>query len=171
MRVLFFGTPSFAVASLTALVGEGFDVVGVVTRPDRPVGRHRSRAAASPVKEAALAEAIPVLQPERPSSEEFLRQAAALEPDVSVVETGIGDLTVAGRFVRGASPYGCRDMFGNVVQWCLDSAPVAPDDPDGRIVCGTSFDMSGEEGGCWRHEARKRLRRSRKCGFRCALDI
>lgn len=85
MRVLFFGTPSFAVASLTALVGEGFDVVGVVTRPDRPVGRHRSRAAASPVKEAALAEAIPVLQPERPSSEEFLRQAAALEPDVSVV--------------------------------------------------------------------------------------
>jgi len=85
MRVLFFGTPGFAVASLTALVGEGFDVVGVVTRPDRPVGRHRSTASPSPVKEAALAEAIPVLQPERPSAEEFLRQAAALQPDVSVV--------------------------------------------------------------------------------------
>jgi len=85
MRVLFFGTPGFAVASLTALVGEGFDVVGVVTRPDRPVGRHRSTASPSPVKEAALAEAIPVLQPERPSSEEFVRQAAALRPDVSVV--------------------------------------------------------------------------------------
>ena len=85
MRVLFFGTPGFAVASLTALVGEGFDVVGVVTRPDRPVGRHRSAAASSPVKEAALAESIPVLQPESPSTEEFVRRAASLKPDVSVV--------------------------------------------------------------------------------------
>jgi methionyl-tRNA formyltransferase len=85
MRVLFFGTPDFAVPSLTALVGEGFDVVGVVTRPDRPVGRHRSSAAPSPVKAAALAEDLPVLEPERPVGEDFIARAAELAPDVSVV--------------------------------------------------------------------------------------
>ncbi len=85
MRVLFFGTPDFAVPTLAALVGEGFEVVAAVTRPDRPVGRHRSRLEAPPVKHAALAEEIPVLQPERPTDEAFLAAVRALEPDVSVV--------------------------------------------------------------------------------------
>jgi methionyl-tRNA formyltransferase len=85
MRILFFGTPDFAVPSLTALVGEGFDVAGVVTRPDRPTGRHRSTLTACPVKHAALAEDLPVLQPERPSSDEFVAQVRALAPDLSVV--------------------------------------------------------------------------------------
>ncbi len=85
MRVLFFGTPDFAVPSLTALVGEGFDVVAVVTRPDRPVGRHRSTAEPSPVKRAALAEDVPVLAPERPADQRFLDAVRGLSPDVSVV--------------------------------------------------------------------------------------
>lgn len=85
MRVLFFGTPEFAVPSLTALVGEGFDVVGVVTRADKPTGRHRSTLTASPVKLAALAEELTVLQPEKPSTDAFISQARALQPDISVV--------------------------------------------------------------------------------------
>lgn len=85
MRVLFFGTPDFAVPSLLALVGEGFDVVGVVTRPDQPTGRHRSKASPSSVKIAALAEEIPVLQPDRPSADEFLAEVAGLAPDISAV--------------------------------------------------------------------------------------
>jgi methionyl-tRNA formyltransferase len=85
MRVLFFGTPEFAVPSLTALVGEGFDVVGVVTRTDKPTGRHRSSLTASPVKLAALAEELTVLQPEKPSVDAFIEQARALKPDISVV--------------------------------------------------------------------------------------
>ena len=85
MRVLFFGTPEFAVPSLAALVGEGFEVVAAVTRPDRPVGRHRSRLEAPPVKHAALAEEIPVLQPERPTDAAFLAAVRDLAPDVSVV--------------------------------------------------------------------------------------
>src|SRR5258708_26855844 len=80
MRVLFFGTPGFAVPSLTALVGEGFDVVGVVTRADKPTGRHRSTVTASPVKLAALAEELTVLQPERPSADAFIEPARALKP-------------------------------------------------------------------------------------------
>jgi len=85
MRVLFFGTPEFAVPSLNALVEEGFEVVGVVTRPDRPTGRHRSTAVPSPVKRAALAEELPVFEPEKPSADAFVEQARALTPDVSVV--------------------------------------------------------------------------------------
>jgi methionyl-tRNA formyltransferase len=85
VRVVFFGTPEFAVPSLRALVGEGFDVASVVTRPDRPTGRHRSRTTSSAVKTAALAEDLPVLQPERPSAPEFIAQLRALAPDLTIV--------------------------------------------------------------------------------------
>ncbi len=85
MRVLFWGTPDFAAPALRALIGEGFDVVGVVTQPDRPVGRSRSRVEAPPVKDIAERENIPVLQPERPRGDAFRDRIAALEPDVSVV--------------------------------------------------------------------------------------
>jgi len=85
MRVLFWGTPEFATAPLRALLGEGFDVVAVVTQPDKPVGRSRSSLRASPVKDVALIEGLPVLQPEKPRGEEFLDQMRALTPDVSVV--------------------------------------------------------------------------------------
>ncbi len=85
MRVVFFGTPEFAVPSLRALLGEGFDVSAVVTQPDRPQGRSRSTTVPPPVKTAALAEGIPVLQPERPTGVEFLRTLAGHAPDVGVV--------------------------------------------------------------------------------------
>lgn len=85
MRIVFWGTPEFATPALRALLGEGFDVVGVVTQPDRPRGRSRSTLEPSPVKRVALEEGITVLQPERPRGEAFLAQLAALEPDVSVV--------------------------------------------------------------------------------------
>lgn len=85
MRVLFWGTPGFATPPLRALLGEGFDVVGVVTQPDRPRGRSRSILVPSPVKEIALQEGLPVLQPARPRGEEFLAELRELEPDISVV--------------------------------------------------------------------------------------
>jgi methionyl-tRNA formyltransferase len=85
VRVVFFGTPDFAVPSLRALLGEGFDVAAVVTRPDRPVGRSRSSAVPPPVKLAAEAEGLPTLQPERPSGAEFEARIAALGADIGVV--------------------------------------------------------------------------------------
>jgi len=85
VRVLFWGTPDFATAPLRALIGEGFDVVGVVTQPDRAVGRSRSRLVPSPVKEVAIAEGIPVQQPDRPRGDAFLAGLRDLAPDVSVV--------------------------------------------------------------------------------------
>jgi methionyl-tRNA formyltransferase len=85
VRVLFSGTPEFADPPLRARIGEGFDVVAVVTQPDKPVGRSRSTLEAPPVKEIALAESVPVLQPEKPRGDEFVAQLKALEPDISVV--------------------------------------------------------------------------------------
>jgi methionyl-tRNA formyltransferase len=84
MRVLFWGTPAFALPPLHALVEEGHEVVGVVTQPDRPAGRGRG-VHPSPVKEAAAALGIPVLQPERARGDEFLAQLRALDPEISVV--------------------------------------------------------------------------------------
>jgi methionyl-tRNA formyltransferase len=85
VRVLFWGTPAFATSALRALIGEGFDVVGVVTQPDKPVGRSRSKLEPSAVKAVALQEEIPVLQPEKPRGEPFMSQLAELAPDVNVV--------------------------------------------------------------------------------------
>ncbi len=84
MRILFWGTPDFAVPSLRALVGEGFEIVGVITQPDRPAGRGR-RLTPSPVKQVALEEGLTVLTPERPRGDEFLSLLRDLRPDVSVV--------------------------------------------------------------------------------------
>lgn len=85
MRIVFFGTPEYAVPSLRALLGEGFDVVAVVTQPDRPQGRSRSRLYPPPVKAVALEEGLPVLQPERPNTPEFLDALRAFRPDLGVV--------------------------------------------------------------------------------------
>src|SRR5476651_48087 len=86
MRIVFFGTPEFATPPLLALIGEGHDVVAVVTQPDKPRGRSRSILDPSPVKEIALAESIPVLQPERPRGDAAFEQAVReLAPDISVV--------------------------------------------------------------------------------------
>ena len=80
MRIVFWGTSSFAVPSLRALLGEGFDVVGVVTQPDRAVGRSRSTLVPPPVKNVALEEEIPLFQPESPADESFLAELCALGP-------------------------------------------------------------------------------------------
>src|SRR5690606_34197225 len=84
MRILFWGTPEFALPALRSLSEEGHLVVGVVTQPDRPAGRGRALTM-SPIKKEALEEGIPVLQPERARGEEFLAQIRELEPEVSVV--------------------------------------------------------------------------------------
>jgi methionyl-tRNA formyltransferase len=85
VRILFWGTPEFATPPLRALLGEGFDVVGVVTQPDRPRGRGRSQLDPSPVKRLAMADGIPVLQPEKPRGDAFVDAVRALAPDLSVV--------------------------------------------------------------------------------------
>src|SRR2546422_6769888 len=85
VRVVFFGTPEFAVPSLEALVGGGFGVRAAVTQPDRRGGRPGSTQEPPPVKVAAEEEDVPVLQPERPTDPTFVARLRALAPDVGVV--------------------------------------------------------------------------------------
>lgn len=85
MRIIFFGTPDFADASLRALLRAGHDVVGVVTQPDRPQGRSRSALVPPPVKLSAVDAGVPVLQPERPVGDLFVAALRRLEPDLGVV--------------------------------------------------------------------------------------
>jgi methionyl-tRNA formyltransferase len=85
MRIVFFGTPDFAVKSFQALVNGGFTVAGVVTQPDKPQGRSRSELVPPPVKVAAQAEDIPVLQPVRPVGDVFSTSLRRLEPDLGIV--------------------------------------------------------------------------------------
>jgi methionyl-tRNA formyltransferase len=85
VRVVFFGTPEFAVPSLRALLGEGFDVVAVVTQPDAPQGRSRSQLIPPPVKLVAQAEEVIVLQPDKPTDRAFLDRLRELRPDIGVV--------------------------------------------------------------------------------------
>lgn len=85
MRIVFFGTPSFAVASLEALINSRFTVAGAVTQPDRPHGRSRSVLVPPPVKVTAQTHGIPVLQPVRPIGDVFTTSLRRLEPDLGVV--------------------------------------------------------------------------------------
>jgi methionyl-tRNA formyltransferase len=84
MRVLFWGTPEFAATPLRALLGEGFEVAGVVTQPDKPQGRSR-KLLPPPVKQIALDERIPVFQPATPRDAEFQEMIAVMQPDISIV--------------------------------------------------------------------------------------
>src|SRR5688500_17274867 len=85
MRIVFFGTPAFAVPSFEALLAERAAVVGVVTQPDRPQGRSRSTLVAPPIKEFALRHGIPLLQPERPSGDIFLAALRHWQPELGIV--------------------------------------------------------------------------------------
>ena len=79
LRIVFMGTPEFAVASLAALLEKGYNVVGVVTAPDKPAGRGQ-KLQQSAVKGFALEHNIPVLQPEKLKDENFLHDLQSLNP-------------------------------------------------------------------------------------------
>lgn len=120
MKVLFWGTPDFALPSFRALLGEGHDIVGVVTQPDRPAGRGRALRP-SLVKREALEEGIPVLQPERARGEEFLAQIGALEPDISVV---VAYGQILRREVLELPPLGSVNVHASLLPELRGAAPI-----------------------------------------------
>ncbi|MDR0540757.1 MAG: methionyl-tRNA formyltransferase [Dysgonamonadaceae bacterium] len=85
LRIVFMGTPEFAVESLRALVEGGYSVAGVITLPDKPIGKHQSVLQASPVKQYAVSQNLPVLQPEKLKAPEFLEQLRAWKADLQIV--------------------------------------------------------------------------------------
>ena len=85
LRIIFMGTPDFAVESLRRLVESGKNIVAVITMPDKAVGRHHDTLQASPVKQYAVEHGIPVLQPERLKDETFINELRAYKADLQVV--------------------------------------------------------------------------------------
>jgi methionyl-tRNA formyltransferase len=85
LRIVFMGTPEFAVATLKALVENQYNVVGVVTQPDKPVGRHGSQLQAPAVKQYALEQGLPVLQPEKMKDPDFVEQLRSWQANLQVV--------------------------------------------------------------------------------------
>lgn len=85
LRIIFMGTPEFAVESLRLLVEGGYNVVGVVTMPDKPMGRHQDRLSESAVKKYAVAQGLRVLQPVKLKDEAFVDELRSLQADLQIV--------------------------------------------------------------------------------------
>lgn len=85
LRIVFMGTPEFAVGTLKALVEGGYNIVAVVTQPDKPVGRHQDSLQPSAVKQYALQHEIPVLQPVKMKDPEFIETLRSYKTDLQVV--------------------------------------------------------------------------------------
>ena len=85
LRIVYMGTPDFAVESLRRLVEGGYNIVGVITMPDKPMGRHGSVLQASPVKQYAVSQGLKVLQPEKLKDETFVNELRALQADLQIV--------------------------------------------------------------------------------------
>ena len=139
MRVLFWGTPEFAAPAFRALVGEGHDVVAVVTQPDRPrarSGRNRSQADPSPVKVAAAEEGIPVLQPHRPRGADFVAALRAFAPDVSVV---VAYGHILPRDVIDLPRLGTLNIHGSLLPLYRGAAPIQAAIRDGRADTGVTI--------------------------------
>ena len=120
MRVVFFGTPDFAVPCLKALLASRHTVVGVVTQSDKPKGRGQDLVA-PPVKEAAIAAGIPVLQPPSVRKPPFAPELAALAPDIAVV-VAYGKILPPD--VLAVPPRGCINVHGSLLPRWRGAAPI-----------------------------------------------
>lgn len=120
MRIVFMGTPQFAVLPLQELIREGYEVVAVVTQPDRPVGRKRVLTP-SPVKKVALELGIPVLQPEKIRQPEAVSELARFAPDL-IVTAAYGQILP--KTVLELPRLGCINIHASLLPLYRGGAPV-----------------------------------------------
>ncbi|HIT60117.1 MAG TPA: methionyl-tRNA formyltransferase [Candidatus Fimousia stercorigallinarum] len=119
MRVVFMGTPDFAVPTLQAMI-DHYDVIAVVTQPDKPKGRGKS-VAFSPVKEKALEYKIPVYQPVKAREPEFVEKLKKLDPDVIVV-VAFGQ--ILSKEILEIPKYGCINGHASLLPMYRGSGPI-----------------------------------------------
>ena len=140
MRVLFMGTPSFAVPSLESLLSRGFDVVGVVTRPDRRVGRGSSLGSPA-VKEAALRAGLSVLQPSTLREAAVVDSLRARNPDViAVVAFG----QILRRSVLDLPRLGCVNVHPSLLPRWRGASPIQATLRAGEPVTGVTIILMDE---------------------------
>lgn len=140
MRVVFMGTPDFAVPTLESLIRSEHDVVGVVTQPDKPKGRS-GKLQYSPVKEAAVAAEIPVYQPERIKDGAFYPVLEQLQPDVIVVVAFGQILPVE---VLEFPKYGCLNVHASLLPKLRGAAPIQWSVIEGDKVSGVTIQQMNE---------------------------
>ena len=155
LRIIFMGTPEFAVATLKALVENNYNVVAVVTQPDKPVGRHQNELQASEVKKYALEKRLPVLQPEKMKDPQFVEQLRAYDANLQVVVAfrmlpevvwampALGTFNVHAALLpqyRGAAPINWAIINGET-QTGVTTFFLDHDIDTGRIIMQLPFDI------------------------------
>lgn len=122
MRIIFMGTPEFAVPCLEALIKNGYDVAAIVTQPDKPFGRNHSKLKPPPVKEAALAHGISaILQPEKVKTPEFRDSIRELKPDL-IVTAAYGRILT--KEVLDIPQFGCINVHASLLPKYRGAAPI-----------------------------------------------
>jgi len=140
LRIVFMGTPEFAVASLDALVKAGCNIVGVITAPDKPAGRGM-KLNESAVKKYAAAHQLRILQPERLKSLQFLEDLRELKADLQVVVA----FRMLPEFVWNMPPLGTINLHGSLLPQYRGAAPINWAIINGEKVTGvTTFKLKHE---------------------------
>jgi methionyl-tRNA formyltransferase len=134
VKILFWGTPEFAIPSLRALGEEGHDIVGVVTQPDRPAGRGRELRA-SAVKVEAVDQSYRVLEPESARSEDFIQEIAGLGADLSVVVAYGQILSVE---VINVPAMGSVNLHASLLPSLRGAAPINRSIVRGDVITGVT---------------------------------
>ena len=137
MRIVFMGTPDFAVPTLTALVEGGHEVIAAVTQPDKPKGRGKS-VLMTPVKEKALEYKIPVYQPVKVRDSEFVDLLKVMAPDVIVV-VAFGQLLP--KAILDLPKYGCVNVHASLLPKYRGAAPIQWAVIDGEKESGVTTMM------------------------------
>lgn len=119
LRIVFMGTPEFAVASLNALVQAGFNIVGVVTAPDKPAGRGM-KLQESAVKKYAVEHGLHILQPEKLKNPEFVKELKELQADVQVVVA----FRMLPEIVWNMPPHGTINLHASLLPQYRGAAPI-----------------------------------------------
>ena len=120
LRIVYMGTPEFAVESLRCLVEGGYNVVGVVTMPDKPMGRHGSVLQASPVKQYAESKGLKVLQPVRLKDEGFVEELRSLRADLQIVVA----FRMLPEVVWSMPPLGTFNLHASLLPQYRGAAPI-----------------------------------------------
>lgn len=141
LRIVFMGTPDFAVASLQFLLEAGYPVVAVVTAPDKPGGRGLKQMLSSAVKKFALAHSLPLLQPSNLKSKKFIEELKTLNADLQVVVA----FRMLPESVWAMPRYGTMNLHGSLLPAYRGAAPIQWAIINGETITGvTTFLLQHE---------------------------
>ena len=139
MKIVYMGTPDFAVNPLRALAEAGYEVTGVVTQPDKPKGRGKTMLP-TPVKEEALKHGFPVYQPVKVRDPEFLQVLKELDPDIIVV-AAFGQIIP--KSILELPKYGCINIHASLLPKYRGAAPIQQAVIDGEKESGVTIMRMG----------------------------